>query len=65
VPPGVSETAFAALRRANQDTSPATVRDDIFIRSTEIVVIKNDPADAANQFGKLTITLGKGGFIDT
>jgi len=40
------------------------VRPDIFIRPTELAVIANDPEDTNNQKGKLTLTLGQGGFID-
>jgi len=34
------------------------------VRSTELVVIANDPADAADLRGKLTVRLGQGGFPD-
>ena len=37
---------------------------DILIRPTELAVIKNDPQDSTDQFGKLEIT-GTGGFADT
>jgi predicted phage baseplate assembly protein len=63
--PGVRNATITALRRPDLDTNPATVRDAIFIRPTEIAVIRNDPADSANLFGKLTITLDQGGFVDS
>ena len=62
---GVRDATITTLRRLDLDSDPATVRDTIFIRPTEIAVIANDPADTANQRGKLVITLGEGGFIDT
>ncbi len=37
---------------------------DIAIADGELVVIKNDPADTANHFGKLHIVLGQGGIAD-
>lgn len=61
----VRDATITTMRRLDLDSDPATVRDSIFIRPTEIVVIANDPADTANQRGKLVITLGEGGFIDT
>ncbi len=63
--PGVSDALVTTLRRLDQDQDPATVRDDIFIRPTELAVIKNDPNDISNQFGKMAIHLGKGGFADS
>ena len=63
--PGVRDALITRLRRLPQDTDPATVRDHIFIRSTEIATIGNDPLDTANSKGKLTLTLGAGGFVDT
>ena len=63
--PGVRDALITRLRRLPQDTDPATVRDHIFIRPTEIAAIGNDPLDTANSKGKLTLTLGAGGFVDT
>lgn len=63
--PGVADATITTLRAPSVDHDPTTVRDDVFIRPIELAVIKNDPADTANQFGKLTLTLGKGGFVDT
>lgn len=63
--PGVSDVLITTLRRLDQDQDPATVRNDIFIRPTELAVIKNDPSDKSNQFGKVAVTLGKGGFADS
>jgi predicted phage baseplate assembly protein len=65
--PGVSDALITTFRRlsAPADTDPNTVRDNIFIRPTELAMIKNDPADTNNQYGKLVISLGKGGFADT
>jgi predicted phage baseplate assembly protein len=62
--PGVADALITTLRRLDLDPDPATVRNDIFIRPTELAVIENDPADTGNQFGKLTITLGVGGYAD-
>ena len=62
--PGVRGATITTLRRLDLDPDPATVRDDIFIRPTQLAVVLNDPADAANEFGKLAITLGQGGFVD-
>jgi hypothetical protein len=65
--PGVSDALITTFRRlsAPADTNLDTVRDDIFIRPTELAMIKNDPADTSSQYGKLVINLGKGGFADT
>jgi len=63
--PGVSDVLITTLRRLDQDRDPSTVRDDIFIRPTELAVIKNDPTDRSNQFGKVVVSLGKGGFADS
>ena len=63
--PGVRDALITTLRRLPLDTDPATVREHIFIRPTEIAVIGDDPLDTANTKGKLTLTLGAGGFIDT
>jgi predicted phage baseplate assembly protein len=63
--PGVSDVLITTLRRLDQDQDPATVRDDIFIRPTELAVIKNAPSDMSNQFGKAVVSLGKGGFADS
>ncbi len=62
---GVADATITTLRAPALDHDPATVRDDIFVRPTELVVVKNDPTDTTNQYGKLTLTLGKGGFVDT
>ncbi|HEX5885110.1 MAG TPA: putative baseplate assembly protein [Pyrinomonadaceae bacterium] len=60
--PGVKDALVTTLRRLDTDTDPTKVRDSIFIRPTELAVIRNDPAKP-NE-GTLTIT-GSGGFIDT
>jgi hypothetical protein len=60
--PGVKDALVTTLRRLDTDTDPTKVRDSIFIRPTELAVIRNDPAKP-NE-GTLTIT-GTGGFIDT
>jgi predicted phage baseplate assembly protein len=63
--PGVSDALITTFRRLDQDHDSSVVRNDIFIRPTELAVIKNDPTDTGNLLGKLTIHLGKGGFIDS
>ena len=63
--PGVADVTITTLRAPAVDHDPTTVRDDVFVRPTELAVVKNDPTDTANQYGKLAITLGKGGFVDT
>jgi predicted phage baseplate assembly protein len=61
---GVADATVTTLRRMDQDAgAPATVRDDIFIRPTEIAVIQNDPTQP--EKGQLKIQPGKGGFLDT
>jgi predicted phage baseplate assembly protein len=64
--PGVREATVTTLRRVGgaSPDPPGTVRDHVFVRPTEIVTIANDPTDQANQFGKVTITLGSGGVPD-
>ncbi|HMQ35030.1 MAG TPA: putative baseplate assembly protein, partial [Chloroflexaceae bacterium] len=62
--PGVSSATVTTLRRPDQDPRPTTVRDLILGGLSEIAVVKNDLADEANLFGKLTLTLGKGGYLD-
>jgi hypothetical protein len=61
--PGVRGAVVTALRRLDLDTDPATVREDIFIRPTELAVVGNDPGDPAK--GTLTVTWREGGFVDT
>jgi predicted phage baseplate assembly protein len=60
--PGVRDATITTFRLVGDP--PATVRSDIFIRPTELVVIANDPEDTSNQKGKLTIMRSQGGFID-
>jgi len=60
---GVRAAIVTRLRRPDQDSDPNTVRNDIFIRPTELAVIKNDPNDPSK--GAVTINLGEGGFVDT
>jgi predicted phage baseplate assembly protein len=62
--PGVTDALVTTFRRMDLDASdPSVVRDDIFIRPTEIAVIGNDPTKPQN--GLLVIQPGKGGFADT
>jgi hypothetical protein len=62
--PGIYDARITTLRRMDLDAAdPSIVRDDIFIRPTEIAVIQNDPADPSK--GRLTVTRGTGGFVDT
>ncbi len=63
--PGVRDVLITTLRKLPEDHDLSSVRDDIFIRPTELAVIANDPADKSNQYGKVTIHLGKGGFVDS
>jgi len=60
--PGVRDATITTFRQVGDP--PTMVRPDIFIRPTELAVIANDPEDTNNQKGKLTLTLGQGGFID-
>lgn len=60
---GVQDVLITTLRRMDQDANtPSTVRNDIFVRPTELAVIGNDPNVPAHGF--LTVQLGKGGFVD-
>jgi hypothetical protein len=61
--PGVRGALVQTLRRPDQDADPATVRDDLFLRPTELAVIANDPSDPTK--GTLTVTWREGGFVDT
>jgi hypothetical protein len=61
--PGVSDALITTFRRMDLDAADTTVvRDDIFIRPTEIAVIGNDPKQPSQ--GLLQID-AKGGFVDT
>jgi predicted phage baseplate assembly protein len=61
--PGVSDARITTLRRMDQDAAdPAMVRDDIFIRPTEMASIGNDPGDPSK--GGLVVSAGMGGFDD-
>jgi predicted phage baseplate assembly protein len=61
---GVRDAKITTLRRMDLDAAdPSKVRDDIFVRPTEIVIMQNDPADPSN--GRLSVTRGTGGFVDT
>ncbi len=60
--PGVRSATVITFRNV---TDPAgTISDDIFIRATELAVMKNDPTDTGNDFGRLVLGLGEGGFAD-
>jgi hypothetical protein len=60
---GVQDVLITRLRRMDLDANnPSTVRNDIFIRPTEIAVVGNDASDPTKGF--LTIQLGVGGFVD-
>jgi hypothetical protein len=61
--PGVSGALVQTLRRPDQDTDPATVRDHVFIRPTELATIANDPSNPTH--GTITVTWRDGGFLDT
>jgi len=63
---GVSTATITTLRRLSPpdaDADPTTVRDHIFIRPGELAVIANDATDPGK--GTLTLSLGKGGYLDT
>jgi hypothetical protein len=60
---GVQDVLITRLRRMDLDANnPSTIRNDIFIRPTEIAVVGNDASDPTK--GNLTIQLGVGGFVD-
>jgi predicted phage baseplate assembly protein len=58
---GVRNAVVTVLQRTKPD-SPPTEPADILVGPTELIVLKNDPADVSK--GKLTVT-GEGGFVDT
>lgn len=59
---GVKDARITTLRRLDTDTDPTKVRDSIFIRPTELAIVRNDP----NQPSKGTVSVtGTGGFTDT
>jgi uncharacterized phage protein gp47/JayE len=61
---GVRDVNITTFRRMDMDAdAPSTVRTDILIGATEIAVIGNDPAHP--EFGRVVITQGSGGFVDT
>jgi predicted phage baseplate assembly protein len=60
--PGIAAATITTFRRTSDPLG--AVRDDIFIRPTEVAVLADDPADTANQRGKLLL-IGEGGFGDT
>jgi predicted phage baseplate assembly protein len=61
---GVRDARVTTLRRMDLDAAdPSKVRDDIFVRPTEIVVVQNDPNDPSK--GRVIVTRGLGGFVDT
>jgi predicted phage baseplate assembly protein len=59
---GVKDARITTLRRRDTDTDPTKVRDSIFIRPTELAIIRNDP-NRPNE-GTVSVT-GTGGFTDT
>ena len=61
---GVRDARVTTLRRLDLDAAdPSKVRDDIVVRPTEIVVVQNDPNDPSK--GRVIVTRGLGGFVDT
>lgn len=60
--PGVQAAHITTFRRTADPVG--AVLDAIFIRPTEVALLADDPADTANQRGKLVLT-GEGGFNDT
>jgi len=61
---GVRDARVTMLRRLDLDAAdPSKVRDDIVVRPTEIVVVQNDPNDPSK--GRVIVTRGLGGFVDT
>jgi len=61
---GVRDLRFSTFRRMDQDANNAAmVRDDIFIRPTELAVIGNDPGNP--DHGLLRVEIGVGGFVDS
>ena len=61
---GVRAATVTTLRRVSIDTDPKVVRSVIPIGPFERAVIGNLAEDTSNQFGKLAISLGVGGFAD-
>lgn len=60
---GVADLRVSTLRRMDLDKNdPTVVRNDIFIRPTELAVIGNDAS--IPDHGMLTVQLGVGGFVD-
>jgi hypothetical protein len=61
---GVRDLRFGRFRRMDSDNGqPNMVRNDIFIRPTELAVIGNDPGTP--DHGLLKVDLGVGGFVDS
>jgi uncharacterized phage protein gp47/JayE len=60
--PGVSRVVVTRFGRVGPQTAP--IVDTIPVGATELAVIKNDPGDHDDNFGKLTVDPGKGGFSD-
>ena len=61
---GVRDLRFNTFRRMDSDAgNPAMVRNDIFIRPTELAVIGNDAGTP--DHGLLQVGLGVGGFVDS
>jgi predicted phage baseplate assembly protein len=61
--PGVRAANITTLRLAASD-APGTVRDHILVAPSAIAFIANDPSDLSNQYGKVSVDLGVGGFAD-
>ena len=63
---GVSDVRITTLRRMDLDAFfPNKIRDDIFVRPTELAVIQNTRDGAPASDGVLVVSAGSGGFIDT
>jgi uncharacterized phage protein gp47/JayE len=60
---GVRAADITTLRLAASD-APGTVRDHILVAPSAIAFIANDPSDLSNQYGKVSVDLGVGGFAD-
>jgi hypothetical protein len=61
---GVKDARITVLRRVSPVPEPRGVSHDIVLTAAELPLIRNDPADTGNHFGRLAIELGSGGFID-
>jgi hypothetical protein len=62
--PGVARAVVTRLAPATGRDDPGAVLDSVPVPATGLVLVADDPADAARLHGRLVVTRGAGGFAE-